>query len=155
MKNIFFDGRIGRDGAEIKTTQGGKKYVKFSVANNSFAGGQEKTEWFEVTSYDPYVIENRAQYLTKGTYVIISGTLKCEVKVGKDNNMYLNYYVTATTIDTPSFKKKDESSETTEQTVSTYTASTQTEKVAPAPKPEPQPAVAAMAPQSNDDDLPF
>ena len=58
MKTITFDGRIGASGAEVRTTKGGKPYVRFSVANNSFANGAEKTEWYEVTSYDEYIINN-------------------------------------------------------------------------------------------------
>lgn len=180
MKQIQFDGRIGANGAEVRTTKGGKQYVRFSVANNSFANGAEKTEWYDVTSYDPYVIENRVKYLTKGTYVIISGVPNIEVNV-KEGKIWLNQYVTATTIDTPSFKKKDEDSAqatVTESTVSTFTGSTQQNSFTSIPKPlaTPAPAVVSagsmpsagvMAPSPSyndvpvdndymaDDDLPF
>lgn len=143
MKTITFDGRIGANGAEVRTTKGGKQYVRFSVANNSFANGAEKTEWYDVTSYDPYVIENRVKYLTKGTYVIISGVPNIEVNV-KEGKIWLNQYVTATTIDTPSFKKKDEDgaqATVTEPAVSTYTGSTQSQNSSTSiPKPQPAPA---------------
>jgi single-stranded DNA-binding protein len=142
MKQIQFDGRIGANGAEVRTTKGGKQYVRFSVANNSFANGAEKTEWYDVTSYDPYVIENRVKYLTKGTYVIISGVPNIEVNV-KDGKIWLNQYVTASTIDTPSFKKKDEEQTTVVEnpTVSTYTGGTQSQYSSTSiPKPQPAPA---------------
>jgi single-stranded DNA-binding protein len=182
MKQIQFDGRIGANGAEVRTTKGGKQYVRFSVANNSFANGAEKTEWYDVTSYDPYVIENRVKYLTKGTYVIISGVPNIEVNV-KEGKIWLNQYVTATTIDTPSFKKKDEDgaqSTVTENTsMSTYTGGTQSQYSSTSiPKPQPAPATVSAgsmpsagvmptppppsyddAPEDNDymadDDLPF
>lgn len=179
MKQIIFDGRIGKD-AEVRTTKGGKPFVRFSVANNSFVGGQDKTEWFDVTSYDSYVIENRVKYLKKGTYVIINGALNTEVAV-KDGKIWQNQYVTAVGIDTPSFGKKDSATpvEHTEDVgVSTYTAQTQTVKPntvteaysQPTPQqevaqptyaqPQPQPSYATVGAsygnsESMDDDLPF
>ena len=118
MKTMTFDGRIGASGAEVRTTKGGKPYVRFSVANNSFANGAEKTEWYEVTSYDEYIINNRVKYLTKGTYVIITGNPNIEVNV-RDGKIWLNQYITATTIDTPSFKKKEDDGTVSESVNST------------------------------------
>ena len=175
MKTITFDGRIGASGAEVRMTKGGKPYVKFSVANNSFANGAEKTEWYDITSYDPYIIENRVKFLTKGTYVIISGTPNVEVNVDRNGKVWLNQYVTASTIDTPTFKKKDEdgaqSTVTENAGVSTYTGGTQSQYSSTSiPKPEPAPAVATVGSVPSpsvsesaadamsveiDDDLPF
>lgn len=175
MKTITFDGRIGASGAEVRMTKGGKPYVKFSVANNSFANGAEKTEWYDITSYDPYIIENRVKFLTKGTYVIISGTPNVEVNVDRNGKVWLNQYVTASTIDTPTFKKRDEdgaqSTVNENASMSTYTGGTQSQYSSTSiPKPEPAPAVATVgsvpAPSVSesaadamsveiDDDLPF
>jgi single-stranded DNA-binding protein len=178
MKTITFDGRIGANGAEVRTTKGGKPYVRFSVANNSFANGAEKTEWFDVTSYDEYIINNRVKYLTKGTYIIVTGNPNVEVNV-RDGKIWLNQYVTATTIDTPSFKKKDEDGATastvgatTNENVSVFTGNTASTVLAPNPEVEnhasyatPSPDVRAYgstqdeaisAIEPNDpDDLPF
>lgn len=161
MKIITFDGRIGANGAEIRSTQGGKPYVKFSVANNSFVNSQEKTEWFEVTSYDQHVIDNRIKVLTKGTYVIVSGQLNTDVKV-KDGKVWINQYVTATSIEVPYFGKKNEteqnvqeikesisSQEDNEPIVSTYTkAPTQKPKQSPQTQPD-------VNVEAEDDELPF
>jgi single-stranded DNA-binding protein len=142
MKTITFDGRIGANGAEVRTTKGGKPYVRFSVANNSFANGAEKTEWFDVTSYDEYIINNRVKYLTKGTYIIVTGNPNVEVNV-RDGKIWLNQYVTATTIDTPSFKKKDEDGATatantvgasTSENVSVFTGGTASTVLTPKPE---------------------
>lgn len=174
MKSITFDGRIGANGAEVRTTKGGRPYVKFSVANNSFANGQEKTEWFDITSYDPFVIENRVKYLTKGTYVIITGTPNSEVNVDRTGKVWLNQYVTASSIDTPSFRKRDEdgapstTSVSAQSTIldgnlSTYTGATQTNvsRVVETPQTsaapvmaEPMPSMAGVS-VDVDDDLPF
>lgn len=151
MKTITFDGRIGANGAEVRQTKGGRPYVRFSVANNSFSNGQEKTEWLDVTCYDSFIIENRAKYLTKGTYVIISGGLNSEINVDRNGKVWLNQYVTATTIDMPSFKKKDDDNASNEQpVVSTYTAATATQQ-------EQVKVTCGVQPMSqmDDDDIPF
>lgn len=135
MKQISLDGRIGKD-AQVSTTKGGRPYVRFSVANNSFEGGTEKTEWFDITSYDPYIIENRVKYLSKGKYVIINGKLRTEVTT-KDGRIYVNQYVTATNIDEPQFGAKKDDADNNEPKVSTYSRETVTEEV----KPQPQPSV--------------
>lgn len=167
MKSITFDGRIGANGAEVRTTKGGRPYVRFSVANNSYANGQEKTEWFDITSYDPFVIENRVKYLTKGTYVIITGTPNTEVNVDRTGKVWLNQYVTANSIDTPAFRKKDDDSttattqgaNTTNDNLSTFTATTQqtiTKTVEVPQVASPMPASVGVGISSDaDDDLPF
>ena len=140
MKTITFDGRIGANGAEVRTTKGGKPYVRFSVANNSFANGAEKTEWFDVTSYDEYIINNRVKYLTKGTYVIVTGNPNIEVNV-RDGKIWLNQYITASTIDTPSFKKKEDEATTntvSETVASTFTGGTESQRFSPTPEPMPE-----------------
>ena len=121
MKNFSFDGRLGKD-AEVLSTKGGKPYVRFSVANNSFSGGVEKTEWIDVTSYDQYVVENRAKYLTKGTYVIVNGDVRFDVSI-KEGKVWKNVYVTAYSIDTPNFGKRDDEAENGAEAVNENAAS--------------------------------
>jgi len=156
MKLIIFDGRIGAKGAEVSATRGGKPFVRFSVANNSYVNGQDKTEWFDVTSYDPFIIENKVNSLKKGTPVQIVGTLNTEVKV-KDGKVWVNQYVTADRIEFMFVGKNDEQgSSSSEATVSTVTGGTQSEAIMnepvsqPVNEPEPMPT-----PSGSDDDLPF
>lgn len=167
MRNITFDGRLGKD-AELLKTKNGTPYVRFNVANNTFSGGEEKTDWFDVVSYDEYVAEKRLQYLRKGTYVIVTGAITSEINVS-NGNVYLNHKVTASTIDTPRFGKTqtNEDGENSsarrdnEPQVSVYTASTRTAASAPINQPVPPPAPEEYVPQytsddyNNDDDLPF
>ena len=158
MKLIIFDGRIGAKGAEVSATRGGKPFVRFSVANNSYVNGQDKTEWFDVTSYDPFVIENKVNSLTKGTPVQIVGSLNTEVKV-KDGKVWVNQYVTADRIEFNFSGKKDDENgaSATEESVSTITGGTQSEAVINGgndkqvvPQTEEMPIES-----SGDDDLPF
>ena len=158
MKIIIFDGRIGAKGAEVSATRGGKPFVRFSVANNSYVNGQDKTEWFDVTSYDPFIIENKVNSLTKGTPVQIVGTLNTEVKV-KDGKVWVNQYVTADRIEFNFAGKKDDEAQgvaTSETTVSTVTGGTQSEAMVTTQPVSATPTAEEMPMESSsDDDLPF
>lgn len=120
MKTIILDGRVGANGTEVKTTKSGKPFAKFSVANNTYVNGEEKTEWFDVISYDPTFIEKRAQYLGKGSYVIVTGNIRTEVNIDQTNKVWINNYITATTIETPRLGVKSDAT----QTLTTVAAST-------------------------------
>lgn len=141
MKTIILDGRIGSNGTEVKTTKTGKQYARFSLANNTFVNGEVKTEWYDVISYDPIFIEKRAQYCGKGSYVIVTGDIRTEVKVDQTNKMWINHYITAQTIDTPRFGGKNDTGETdstpvtSTPTISTYTGKTGTDYSAQSPTP--------------------
>lgn len=161
MRIISFDGRLGKD-AQVLTATNGSKYLRFSVANNMYNKNEERTDWFDVTCYDNFIIEHRAKFLTKGTYVIVTGTIITE---GKANNggYWINNYVTASSVEIPKTGKSKEEPRTEETpTVSVYTAATPTQKTSSAPTPVPQePIVRTPDPQyyyakeSENDDLPF
>ena len=167
MKQITLDGRLGGD-AEVKKTNTGKDYVRFDIANDSFVDGANKTEWFSVTCFDPFVVAKRSDYLKKGRYVIVQGAWKSEVASNK-GTIYLNHYVTANNIEFPSIGTKKENSN--EVQVSTFTGGTTSAGVSaaraqeaqqapvqqPTPAPQPQVAVSQASPAgwNNDDDLPF
>lgn len=153
MKLITIDGRLGRN-AELKTTSGGTKYLKFVIANNEFEHGETITNWYDVITYQPFAIEKQLELLTSGTYVIINGSAKEEVNV-KDGKVYLNRSINASNIYVPSFKKKDDD----EQELSTFTASTKTNKTVketPAPIKEEKVTTQIVTDENEgDDDLPF
>lgn len=159
MRQITLDGRIGKGGAKVLKSNNGREYVRFSIANEAFVDGAAKTDWFDVTSFDPYIVSKKSEYLTQGRYAIVQGNLKTELVI-KDGKAWLNNYITAINIELPSFGKKEENSE---PQVSTYTGSTKPNQTvtAPvqetAPAPQTQPVVSQPAPVgwSNDDDLPF
>ena len=97
MKIITFDGRLGKD-ATVKVGKSGKKFLSFTVANNSFYEGQQRVDWFDVACFDPYLVgrftdENgNVRLLKKGTYVIITGTVNSAVNTGSNGNMYINHF---------------------------------------------------------------
>lgn len=175
MKTIIFDGRVGQKGTEVKTSKNGKQYARFSVANNAYINGEEKTEWFDVTVYDPTFIEKRAQYLGKGSYVIVTGSISTEVRPDQTGKVWVNHYVVATNIDTPRLGGKPENKDgatttTTTPVVSTFTGGTKSDMIAETiptvstlpvsqvsvqPQPEVAVSVAGAGFNNDPDDLPF
>ena len=160
MRLITIDGRLGGD-AEVVTTKDGKKYVRFTIANNTFSNGQEETEWFDVSCYNPYYVEN-VDKLKKGRYVFVCGDIKSKVNVN-NNTVYLNHYVRANSIGNlggGNGNRNNDSSQQQEEQVSTYTGSTPSfmqerpVEAQPTPAPVQEPAYSVSV-EGNGDDLPF
>ena len=105
MRQVILDGRLGKDA--VVSSSNGKQYVKFSLANTLFKNGKEETEWFDVTSFDDFVVNKKIKALTKGSYVIVTGNWETETNVSqKTNQLYINHRVIATDINIPNIGKK-------------------------------------------------
>ncbi len=166
MRQITLDGRIGTGGAKVLQTAKGKSYIRFSIANDTYVNGTNKTEWYDVTCFDPFLVENKAKYMTQGRYVIVQGVPDSQV-VNKEGTIYLNNYITANNIELPSFGGKKDDNSTAQ--VSTYTGGTKSDLATVKeevsiptqpviPEPQPQVSVAQSSPvgwSNGDDDLPF
>ena len=81
MKNITIAGRLGKD-AQLRRTQAGDPVLGFSVAVDHRAGREKHTMWFECAVWGKRA-EALEQYLTKGTYVTVSGDLWTREYEGK------------------------------------------------------------------------
>ena len=159
MRTINIDGRLGKD-AEMLTTPAGRKYVRFRVANNSYVGGKEETTWFDVSSFDEFVLEKKFDILKKGVYVNITGPF--QIKENVDNGkLYLNYYITANSIEIPNIGRRNENTSDGEGTFKMSTGATAYSaiKVTPsAPQKEEVKVTStnmSFNSQDDDDELPF
>lgn len=73
--------RIGKD-AVTRFTQGGKSVTGFSAAFDTGWGDNKKVHWLDVSGWgDRY--EKVAQYLTKGSQVLIEGDIGTREHEGK------------------------------------------------------------------------
>lgn len=81
MEKITIIGNLGAD-ALVKESNGGRSYVKMSVAVNSKRNGEVKTSWYFVSLFN--YSQNFIQYLTKGSKVIVGGDL--DVSMRTDSN---------------------------------------------------------------------
>ena len=77
MKVITIAGNLGKD-CEVQSNQRGE-FITFSVAVTEGSRENQKTTWFGCSSYQT----NIAQYLKKGTKVVVQGSLSIEEKGAK------------------------------------------------------------------------
>lgn len=80
-------GRVGKD-PEIKTTQSGKAFARFSVATSSqwrdqSGEQQERTEWHRITAWGKQV-DFIEQYVHKGDLVFVRGDIRYSTVTGDD-----------------------------------------------------------------------
>lgn len=81
MKVITIAGNIGKD-AVTRRTQDGTAVTGFSVAVEDRSGREKSTFWFDVALWGTRG-EKLAQYLTKGTKVVVTGDLTRRDHEGK------------------------------------------------------------------------
>lgn len=169
MNKVFIEGRLGRN-AEVRETTNGKKFVRFTVAVNWRKGKDkdDRTTWYDVTSFNPSYTGNLVQYLKSGSPVIVVGDLEPEMNEGKDGRMYMNLSVRANSIEFPRLANKKDENNTLSQSTSTTTV---VNKVAKDDIPDDDEVVlssipsnitattispnSTTVPDDSDDDLPF
>jgi single-strand DNA-binding protein len=81
MKQITIAGNIGKS-AEVRHRQDGTPVAGFSVAVEDRSGKEKKTVWFECSLWGRRG-ETLAQYLTKGSKVVVTGELSTREYNGK------------------------------------------------------------------------
>ena len=79
LNKVMLIGNVGSE-PEIRTTSGGKRVAKFSVATNrSYTDRsgqqQEKTEWHRCTAWDR-IAEIIEQYVHKGDRIYVEGSIE-------------------------------------------------------------------------------
>ena len=74
MNRVLLTGRLTRD-PEMRSLPSGKTVTNFSVATNEYRGGEERTEYHSVVTWDR-LAEICGQYLTKGQLVSLEGRLQ-------------------------------------------------------------------------------
>lgn len=136
MKILTFDGRLGRD-AELNQTNTGVRYLRFSVANDSKKQNSVVTEWYDVVVFDENIVSKMQQYLTKGSYVLITGEPTTSISV-KDGQAYLNQRVRAFSVNFGGGKSNTNASGSTQ--VSPAPQYAPPVNAAPVAQPQPQAA---------------
>jgi single-strand DNA-binding protein len=74
MNRVLLTGRLTRD-PEKRSLASGKTVTQFSVATNDYRGGQEKSEFHTVVTWDR-LAEICGQYLGKGQLVAVEGRIQ-------------------------------------------------------------------------------
>lgn len=89
VNKVILIGRLGKD-PEVKITQGGVSYARFSIATDETwkdQGGerQQRTEWHNIVAWRK-LADICGQYLTKGKLIYIEGRLQTRGWEDKDGN---------------------------------------------------------------------
>lgn len=117
MQLLIVDGRLGKD-AEVKVSQNGDKYLKFSLANRVYKKGEEETVWYDVITSDARFLNKLPEHLKKGSYVIVTGHLDVTVRT-VDAKIFTNLTVRPNSIEFGGGGKKNEDEVATTTTVPT------------------------------------
>ena len=97
MEKITLIGRLGRD-ASVKESQQGTRFLTFTMACDAFVRGENRTHWYDITSFDPNRYKNMLQYLTKGSSVTVVGDLDADLDEGRDGVTRIRRRVSADSI---------------------------------------------------------
>lgn len=85
MNNLTIFGAIGQNATIGKPAQNGSLPISFSVAVSEKRGQQDHTDWFSCTKWVQAGGSTAiAQYLSKGTKVVVSGRVSCRAYVDRD-----------------------------------------------------------------------
>lgn len=116
MQLLIVDGRLGKD-AEVKVSQNGDKYLKFSLANRVYKNGEEDTVWYDVITSKPEFLNKLPEFLKKGSYVIVNGQLSVSTRI-YEGSVYTNFTIRPNSIEFGGGgKRNDEDGATTTTTV--------------------------------------
>lgn len=161
----FITGRLGKD-AEVETTSGGTKVIKFKVVENEYKNGEETSIWYDCVSFNPFIIEKQIKALKKGSLVNLMGNVSVRATFSKDAKLYLNYDVVTDMVRIINTSTKRDGTQTSTSQEETVTDEVMpTAKLKPTPKPVETPQTqevsetssspAPYVDEENDDELPF
>lgn len=83
LAKVMLIGNVGRD-PEIRQTNNGDSYARFSLATNKVVKGEKQTQWWDVTIFDSKKAEIVQAYVTRGSRIYIEGELGTREYQSKD-----------------------------------------------------------------------
>jgi single-strand DNA-binding protein len=118
MNRVLLTGRLTRD-PELRSLPSGKAVTTFSVATNEYRGGEERTEYHTVVTWER-LAEICGQYLGRGQLVSLEGRL--QTRRWEDDRKVKHYRteVVASSVEMLSGRrKKDYAAESAAQALAT------------------------------------
>ena len=82
MNKVFLSGNLTRD-AEVRYSQSGKAFARMGIAVNRPYSKEKVTDFFNLTAFNK-TAEFCGRYMTKGTRVVVEGTLQTSTYENKD-----------------------------------------------------------------------
>ena len=118
MNRVLLTGRLTRD-PEMRSLPSGKTVTNFSVATNEYRGGEERTEYHAIVTWER-LAEICGQFLGKGQMVSLEGRL--QTRRWEDDHKIKHYRteIVASSVEMLSGRrKKDYAAETAAQALET------------------------------------
>ena len=75
LNSVTLIGRLGKQ-PEIKTTNAGKKFARFSLATSKKIKGEDVTQWHQVVVWNEKLSEVIEKYVNKGDLLAIQGEIE-------------------------------------------------------------------------------
>ena len=82
MNKVFLSGNLTRD-VEVRYSQAGKAFARLGIAVNRPYSKEKVTDFFNMTAFGK-TAEFCGRYMTKGTRVLVEGTLQTSTYENKD-----------------------------------------------------------------------
>jgi len=111
LNKVMLIGHLGKD-PELKMTDKGKAFCKFSMATTETVNKKKYTEWHNITVWGK-MAEVCGQYLAKGDAVYIEGKMNTTIQKSGDDKRYFTG-VTALVVNFLSKKGGGDNSHNTE-----------------------------------------
>ena len=84
MNKVFLSGNLTRD-VEVRYSQSGKAFAKLGIAVNRPFSKEKEVDFFNLTAFNK-TAEFCGRYMTKGTRVLVEGTIQTSNYENKDGS---------------------------------------------------------------------
>ncbi|MGD8684705.1 MAG: single-stranded DNA-binding protein [Chloroflexota bacterium] len=140
MNRVLLTGRLTRD-PEMRSLPSGKTVTNFSVATNEYRGGEERTEYHAIVTWER-LAEICGQFLGKGQLVALEGRLQTRRWEDERKLKHYRTEIVASSLEMLSGRrKKDYAAETAAQALETQAEVMGLEPVGPEDYREAEPTV--------------
>lgn len=93
MNVLNVTGNLGSD-PRIGQTKNGAEIMSFSVADNQFVRGENRTQWWDVITTNPQIIKTFRTTLKKGSFVQVTGSAWTQKETAEDGREFLRRTIT-------------------------------------------------------------
>ena len=107
MNKVFLSGNLTRD-AEVRYSQSGKAFARMGIAVNRPYSKEKVTDFFNLTAFNK-TAEFCGRYMTKGTRVLVEGTLQTSTYENKEGVKVNSFDILVDNIEFAGSKRSDNS----------------------------------------------
>ena len=118
MNKVFLSGNLTRD-VEVRYSQAGKAFARLGIAVNRPYSKEKVTDFFNMTAFGK-TAEFCGRYMTKGTRVLVEGTLQTSTYENKDGVKVNSVEILVDNIEFAGARRSDEGGDSPKSTGGGY-----------------------------------